>query len=353
MALPGAPVVRAHVAGPDLVRCPDGSFQVIEDNLRAPSGLTYLLAAREAVQPLVLATGIRPREIERSPEALLDALRSAAPAGVEDPYVVLLTDGPGTSSAYYEHVELARLLGLGIALVDDLHRDGDHLVHGDGEGNGGTPGRRVDVIYRRVDDERLTERDGSPTELGRLLIDPLLAGTLGCANSPGSGIADDKAIHTYVEAMISFYLDEDPILPSVPGWDLGDPAQREEAMPRLEELVIKPRSEFGGAGVLVGPLATAEELRHARAMVEAAPERYVAQVPVPLSVHPTIIDGEVRGRHVDLRPFVFTGSAATSVMSGGLTRYAREEGEMIVNSGRGGGAKDTWVLQASAEATAS
>jgi carboxylate-amine ligase len=222
----------------------------------------------------------------------------------------------------------------------------------------GAHDRELSIAMRKegehtIGELRLTERDGSPTELGRLLIDPLLAGTLGCANSPGSGIADDKAIHTYVEAMISFYLDEDPILSSVPGWDLGDPAQREEALPRLEELVIKPRSEFGGAGVLVGPLATAEELRHARAVVEAAPERYVAQVPVPLSVHPTIIDGEVRGRHVDLRPFVFTGSAATSVMSGGLTRYAREEDEMIVNSGRGGGAKDTWVLQASAEATAS
>lgn len=339
MASPGAPTVRAHVAGPDLVRCPDGTFQVLEDNLRAPSGLTYLLAAREAVQPLVIATGMRPREIEGTPEVLLEVLRGAAPEGVVDPYVVLLTDGPGLSSAYYEHREITHLLGLGLATVDELHREGDRLFHG------GADGREIDVIYRRIDDERLTERDGSATRLGQLLTEPMLAGNLGCANSPGSGIADDKAVHTYVDPMIRLYLGEEPILPSVQGWDLGDPAQREEAMARLDELVIKPRSEFGGSGVLVGPLASDDELRHARSLVEATPERFVAQVPVPLSTHPTVVEGDVRSRHVDLRPFVFTGAAATTVMPGGLTRFAREEGEMVVNSGRGGGAKDTWVLQ--------
>ena len=341
MALPGAPVVRAHAAGPDLVRCPDGNFQVLEDNLRAPSGLTYLLAAREAVQPLVLASGLQPLAIERSPGCRSQSCATPRPPASMTP-TACSSDGPGISSADYEHRELARLLGLGIATVDDLGLEGSRLVH---HADGDCAGREVDVIYRRVDDERLTGRDGEPTELGRLLIGPLLAGTLGCANSPGSGIADDKAIHTYVERMIPFYLGEDPILPSVAGWDLGDREQRAEALPRIEKLAIKPRSEFGGSGVLVGPLATADELRHARAQVEAAPERYVAQEPVPLSTHPTVVEGEVRSRHVDLRPFVFTGEAATTVMPGGLTRFAREEGEMVVNSGRGGGAKDTWVLQ--------
>lgn len=345
MAQPGAPAVRAHVAGPDLVRCPDGSFKVLEDNLRAPSGLSYLLAAREAIGPLILASGLRPRGLDRALEALLEALRSAAPEGAPgDPAIVLLTDGPGLSSAYYEHKELSRLLGLQIATTDDLWREGDRLLVRDSAADG-VGSRQVDVIYRRIDDERLTNADGSITSLGGLLIDPLLAGTLGCVNTPGTGVGDDKAVHTYVEGMISFYLGEDPVLPSVEGYDLGDRGQFEQAMPKLGELVVKPRSEFGGSGVLVGPLATEEERRHARGLVEAAPERFVAQEPIPLSTHPTMVGGELRNRHVDLRPFVITGETETTVVPGGLTRFAREEGEMVVNSGRGGGAKDTWVLQ--------
>lgn len=340
MAQSGAPPVRAHVAGPDLVRRPDGSFAVLEDNLRAPSGLTYLLAAREVLGPLILAGGLRPRPLDGALLALRAALVGAAPEGVADPHVVLLSDGPGISGAFYEHRELGRLLGLRVATAADLRREGSELLVGDGAGE-----RRVDVIYRRVDDERLLGADGVPTELGELLIGPLLAGRLGCANSPGSGVGDDKAVHTYVAAMIRFYLGEEPLLPSVPGYDLGDPAQLEEALPRLAELVIKPRSEFGGSGVLVGPLASDDEIRQARALVEAAPEHWIAQEPVPLSTHPTVVDGALRNRHVDLRPFVITGEAETTVVPGGLTRFARQEGEMVVNSGRGGGAKDTWVLQ--------
>lgn len=343
MARSGAPRVRAHVAGPDLVRCPDGVFRVLEDNLRAPSGLTYLLAAREAVGPLMLASGLRPRGLDPALEALRAVFAEAAPGGRTEPTVVLLSDGVGVSSAYYEHRELARLLDLRIATVADLHRDGDRLlVREPGEAG---PGQRVDVIYRRIDDEGLTARDGSLTELGELLVEPLLAGELGCVNSPGSGVADDKAVHVYVERMIAFYLGEEPLLESVRGYDLGDPKQREVALPRLEELVIKPRSEFGGSGVLVGPLASEEELRSARALVEATPEHFVAQEPVPLSTHPTVVDGELRSRHVDLRAFVITADTGSTVVPGGLTRFARGEGEMVVNSGRGGGAKDTWVLK--------
>jgi uncharacterized circularly permuted ATP-grasp superfamily protein len=340
MAAAGAPRVRAHVAGPDLVRCPDGRFRVLEDNARAPSGLAYVLAAREAIAPLVLASGLRPRGLDRATEALRAALVAAAPEGVEVPTIVLLTDGP-ESGPYFEHVELAHRLDLRIATMEQLSRDGERLVVAGGDGMARA---EVDVVYRRVDDERLMAADGSLTELGELLAEPLAAGRLGCVNSPGSGIADDKAVHTYVDRMVGFYLGEEPLLESVPGYDLGDPGQLEQALPRLGELVVKPRSEFGGTGVLIGPLASESELRSAAALVSARPDRFVAQEPVPLSLHPTIVDGELRSRHVDLRPFVISNGEDICVVPGGLTRFAREEGEMVVNSGRGGGAKDTWIL---------
>ena len=327
------PVV-ADVAGPDLVRGPDGEFRVLEDNLRAPSGLAYLLAARAALTPLADASGLEPRSLEPAVKALGQAIRGAAPDGGADPFVVLLNDGPG-SSAGYEHRDLAARIGMTVASIGDLHRSGDRLMLGD---------RIVDVIYRRVDDERLTAPDGGPTRLGDLLLGPLRAGALACVNSPGTGVADDKAAHVYVEEMIRFYRGEEPVLRSVPGYDLGDPEQLDRALPRLEELVIKPRSDFGGQGVVIGPLATRAELAEAVARVRSAPERFVAQEPVALSVHPTLTPGGVANRHVDLRPFVVSDGEFATVAAGGLTRFARAAGEMVVNSGRGGGAKDTWVL---------
>ncbi len=340
IAAAAAPRPCAHVAGPDLVRCPDGRFRVLEDNLRAPSGFAYLLAAREAIAPLVLASGLRPLGLDEGLCALREALSSAAPAGVTAPNVVLLTDGPG-SSAYFEHRELAARLELGLATAENLSREGERLL---APARDGGPREQVDVVYRRVDDERLTGPGGEPTALGELLTRPLLAGTLGCVNSPGSGVGDDKAAHTYVEGMIRFYLGEEPVLESVRGYDLGDPEQLEAVRPRLGEMVLKPRSEFGGSGVLVGPLASEAERRSAIAMIEARPDRYVAQEPVALSVHPTVVDGELRSRHVDLRPFVISRGEEVCVVPGGLTRFARAEGEMVVNSGQGGGAKDTWIL---------
>ena len=334
----GVAPVRAHVAGPDLVRGCDGSFSVLEDNLRAPSGLTYLLAARETLAPLLAASGLRPRGLDAALHILAAVIRSAAPPGVEDPCVVLLSDGPA-SSAYYEHRELSRRLGFPLVTMDDLRRSGERLMLRSDRGE-----RSVDVLYRRIDDERLQLSDGTPTELGELLIEPIRAGNLGCANSPGSGVADDKAVHTYVDRLISFYLDEPILLPSVPGYDLGEPDQLKAALPRLGDLVIKPRSEFGGRGVLVGPLASTAQLEEATAAVSREPHRFVAQEPVALSLHPTICDGALSRRHVDLRPFVLSSAEETFVVPGGLTRFARDEGEMVVNSGRGGGAKDTWIL---------
>jgi len=338
MSEPGMPAVRAHVAGPDLVRGADGELRVLEDNLRAPSGLAYALAARRAMAPLISASGLEPRPLDGGVTALGEMLRAAAPAGGPEPNVVALNDGQD-SSALYEHRELARLLGLRMATAADLRRRGDTLLVGEGEGE-----RAVDVIYRRVDDERLTAADGTATTLGELLIEPLRAGTIACVNSPGSGVADDKAVHTYVERMIDFYLGEPALMHSVPGRYLGEPGELERALPRLGELVIKPRSQFGGKGVVIGALASDRDLSEAAELLQRDPDRFVVQETVALSLHPTLIDGSLDGRHVDLRPFVISNEESVKVVPGGLSRFAREAGVMVVNSGRGGGAKDTWVL---------
>jgi carboxylate-amine ligase len=327
--------VVAAVAGPDLIRAPDGRLLVVEDNLRAPSGLAYLLALRAALAPLAAAAGLHPRSPEPALDALAAAIAAARPDGAGgDGRAVLLHDGPG-SSARYEHETLAAALGMTPAAPAELRRRGEELLLGE---------EPVAVIYRRVDDERLTGPGGEPTELGELMARPLRAGRLGCVNSPGTGIGDDKAIHVYVESMIRFYLDEEPILGSVPGFDLGDPEQLALAEPRLGELVIKPRSSFGGRGVTIGPIAGSAERRRAIETVRREPERWVAQEPVALSTHPTLTGDGIAARHVDLRPFVITVGEAVTVVPGGLTRFARGEGEMVVNSGQGGGVKDTWIL---------
>ena len=334
MAGEGIPAVRAHVAGPDLVRGSDGELRVLEDNVRAPSGLAYALAARDAMAPLVEASGLAPRPLEPALGALGRMLRNAAPGSPGDPRVVLLNDGP-SASAVYEHRALADLIGMEIATAGELRRRGDRVLLDDAP---------VDVIYRRVDDERLTADDGSHTPLGELLVEALAAGTVACVNSPGTGVADDKAIHTLVERMIGFYLGEPVILRSVPGRWLGEPGAAEEALGRLGEIVVKPRWDFGGSGVTIGPRASAEELASSAASIRRDPGGFVAQEAVALSVHPTVADGTLASRHVDLRPFVITDEDTVTVVPGGLSRFARAAGEMVVNSGQGGGTKDTWVL---------
>jgi carboxylate-amine ligase len=334
------PRVVAHVAGPDLVRGADGELLVLEDNMRAPSGIAYAGVARAALAPLAAACGLSPRPVEAGIEALGRMLAAAAPSGAEDARVVLVGDGDA-AAARFEHLELAATLGLEIATPDELDGDGEQLLLG------GSP---VDVLYRRVDDERLSGPDGEPTRFGELLGDPMRSGTLACVNSPGSGVADDKAIHTRVEEMIGFYLDEDPLLRSVPGRWLGGPGEAESALERLGELVVKPRAEFGGRGVVIGPVATEAELAAAAEAIAADPGAWVAQEPVALSSHPTVVGGRLESRRVDLRPFVITttGNERTedevTVVPGGLTRFARAADSMVVNSGQGGGAKDTWIL---------
>ncbi|MFL5845747.1 MAG: circularly permuted type 2 ATP-grasp protein [Solirubrobacteraceae bacterium] len=337
--LRGLPVRRwITVAGLDLVRGADGRFAVLEDNTRTPSGLAYLLAAREAVsRRVMIPAGARLRDVRGLVGVVRDALLAAAPEEIANPHAILLTDGPA-NAAHWEHVTLGEDVGLDAVTADQLVCAGDRLWVREPHGR-----RRVDVVYRRTDQERLYAADGSPTWLSELLEAPLRAGHLAVVNAFGAGVADDKLVHAYVEQMVRFYLGEEPQLPSVRTYDLSDDATLAEVLERLDQIVIKPRAGHGGRGVVIGPHATPAELAAVRELVVAAPADFVAQDTVLLSEHPTVADGELAPRHVDLRPFVISGSRR-HVVPGGLTRVALEEGEMIVNSSRNGGAKDTWVL---------
>jgi carboxylate-amine ligase len=330
---------RRHVtiAGIDCVRGADGSFLVLEDNVRTPSGISYTVAARAAVtRHLAPPQGLEP--LEPAFDALDEALRAAAPPGVEDPVVVVLSDGP-ENIAFYDHRTVADRLGLPLVALRDLRlRDGDLWARvGDGE-------LRVDVVYRRTDEDRLGHPRGGLTDIGQALFEPWVHGRLGLVNAFGTGVADDKRLHAYVEDMVRYYLGEDPLIDSVRTWDLSSPGVVDEAVERLDELVVKPRAGHGGAGVLIGPLATPQERDRARDQLRSAPVDYVVQDFSPLSLAPTIVDGELVDRHVDLRPFVFYGAGEPVALPGGLTRVAFDEGEMVVNSSRNGGAKDTWVV---------
>lgn len=332
-------VPPATVAGLDLVRDARGELRVLEDNLRMPSGASYAVAVREAVEP-ALGDGERPRRLDAHVEALGAAVHAAAPDGRGDPLAAILSDGPGCG-AWYEHRRLARELGIPVVRVPELEVERGRLFARRGRGRD-----RLDVIYRRLDDDRLSAPDGSLTPLGELLLPALASGRLRCVNAFGTGLADDKLAHAYVEEMVRFYLGEQPLLRSVPSFDLSDGRRRDEAMERLDELVLKPRDGFGGNGVTIMPRATAAQRRRAIGLVRRRPEGFVAQETVELSSHPTVCDGRLRPRRVDLRPFAVSSSAGSTAMPGGLTRFAREAGAMIVNSSRGGGCKDTWVLDA-------
>jgi uncharacterized circularly permuted ATP-grasp superfamily protein len=328
------------VAGLDVVRDSDGSFKVLEDNLRTPSGIAYAVAAREVLGAhLPPPTGLRVRSLDAAFATLGEALRAAAPESAgEHPMVVLLSDGPG-NSAFYEHATIARALGLPLVLAEQLSLRRGRLF-------ASLPGgeRAVDVVYRRTDEDRLQDEHGAPTVLAQLLLEPLLAGTLGCVNAFGTGVADDKLLHAYVEDMVGFYLGEQPLLRSVPTYDPAEPAMLEMILERIDELVIKPRSGHGGYGVVIGPHARREDLRATAAALARSPERFVAQETVMLSRHPTVTDGRLELRHIDLRPFAICSGERVHVLPGGLTRVAFERDALVVNSSQNGGSKDTWVL---------
>ena len=328
-----APPLRIGVAGLDVVRDADGVLRVLEDNVRTPSGIAYLLAARASV------TAAFPDDLADLPRPLDDAFAPLARTlGLPETSAVLLSDGP-SNSAWYEHVLMARELALPLVTLGQLE-----VAHGclyaliDG-----AP-RHVDVVYRRTDEDRLTDERGALTDVGAALYEPLRAGTLTCVNGFGTGVADDKLVHAYVEEMIRFYLGEQPLLPSVHTYDLSDPGVLRDVLDRLGELVIKPRTGHGGHGVVVGPHADVADLPKVAQAVRRDPHDYIAQDTILLSRHPTVIDGRLEPRHVDLRPFVYLTPEGAEVLPGGLTRVALDRGALVVNSSQRGGGKDTWVL---------
>jgi uncharacterized circularly permuted ATP-grasp superfamily protein len=328
----------ATVAGLDLVRDRDGELRVLEDNLRMPSGACYAVGVREAVAPEIGRT-VRPSAHGDYLEKLGEAIRAAAPEGRDEPFAVVLSDGP-ENGAWYEHERIGRELGLPIVTPGQLEARRGRLF-----ARIGRERHQVDVIYRRLDADQLTGPNGGLTELGELLVPALRSGRLRCANAFGTGLADDKLTHAYVERMIEFYLGEEPQLRSVFSYDLSDENARKEAMERLDELVIKPRGGFGGHGVTIMPRASEPERKRAVGVVRRRPEHFIAQEPVAISTHPTIRGGGLRPRRIDLRPFVITGADEQTAMTGGLTRFAQGAGEMVVNSSQGGGCKDTWVVE--------
>jgi uncharacterized circularly permuted ATP-grasp superfamily protein len=337
--------VYCHVSGCDLVRDGDGSWKVLEDNVRTPSGISYVLENRVAMTRLLpgLFSSYRVRPVDHYPALLRTALTEVAPTSAEeDATVVVWTPGP-FNSAYFEHAFLARQMGVELVEASDLVvRDATCYIRT-------TNGlQRVHAIYRRIDDDFMDPLEFRPDSLLGVpgLMRAYRAGTVAIVNAVGTGVADDKAVYPHVPDMIRFYLDEEPILANVPTYLMGDREQRAAALERLDQLVVKPVDESGGKGVFIGPGASDEELARQADEIRRRPERWIAQELVRLSTCPTASpDGELVARHVDLRPFAVFGDDI-HIVPGGLTRVALREGSMIVNSSQGGGSKDTWVLEA-------
>jgi uncharacterized circularly permuted ATP-grasp superfamily protein len=345
----GLPVPRGiyvSICGTDLVRLPDGSFAVLEDNLRVPSGVSYMLANRKVLKRvfpgLFSDYGVRP--IDHYSQALLSTLRALIPinySGRHEPTIVLLTPGI-YNSAYFEHTFLAQQMGIELVEGRDL------LVHDNIVYMRTTAGlRRVDVIYRRVDDDfidplgfRTDSRLGVPG-----LFNAYRAGNVTMANAPGTGVADDKATYAYVPKIIKYYLGQDPILDNVETFVLTDKVQRDHVLAHIGEMVVKAVGESGGYGMLIGPHSSVEQQETFRRLIKADPRNYIAQPTLALSRGPCFVDGEIGARHVDLRPYILYGEHVTLV-PGGLTRVALRRGSLVVNSSQGGGSKDTWVLRA-------
>ena len=338
--------VWAHICGSDLVRDKDGTMYVLEDNLRVPSGVSYMvenrLVTKRVFPELFEATTILP--VDDYPAQLYDTLAAISPRPLDQPNVVLLTPGI-FNSAYFEHAYLAQQMGIELVEGTDLFVADDDCVYmrtiyGP---------RRVDVIYRRIDDLFLDPEAFNPESILGVpgLMRAWIRGRVALANCPGAGVADDKVVYAFVPAMIKYYLGEEPILPNVPSYLCMDPKQREYVIANLDKLVVKPANESGGYGMLIGPRSTPEEREKFRRLIEANPRNYMAQPTLALSTAPTMMeDNTVEPRHLDLRPFILSrGSVdSTYVTTGGLTRVAMVRGSLVVNSSQGGGAKDTWIV---------
>ncbi|MGO9481978.1 MAG: circularly permuted type 2 ATP-grasp protein [Candidatus Kryptoniota bacterium] len=334
--------IHVHIAGIDLIRGEDGTFYVLEDNLRTPSGVSYMLENRDVTKRIFpdLFAGAHVKMVTNYPLILHDILVSLSPQPSRDNTVVLLTPGP-FNSAYYEHTFLARQMGIELVEARDLVID-DHKVF-----MKTTAGlRQVDVIYRRVDDEFLDPLVFRPdSALGVPgLMSAYRKGNVAIVNAVGNGVADDKAIYSYVPAMIKFYLNEDQILPNVPTYHMQDNDERELVFKNLHKMVVKQTNQSGGYGMLMGDKASDEEIKKMKADVARNPRNYIGQPIIQLSTVPCFIDGRLEPRRVDLRPYALCGPSGIEIVPGGLTRVALKEGSLVVNSSQGGGSKDTWVI---------
>ncbi|MCX7742646.1 MAG: circularly permuted type 2 ATP-grasp protein [Tepidimonas sp.] len=334
--------VWAHICGTDLVRDRDGTVYVLEDNLRVPSGVSYMLENRQLMKrlfpELFRASDILP--VDDYPQQLYETLAALSPRPGQRPVIVVLTPGI-YNSAYFEHAYLAQKMGAVLVEGSDLTVQADDCVYM--KTVAGL--RRVDVIYRRIDDDFLDPEVFRPDSVLGVpgLMRAWRAGNVGIANAPGSGVADDKVVYAYVPQIIRYYLAEEPILPNVPSWLCLDPQQCEHVLAHLDELVVKPANESGGYGMLIGPRASAAQRAHFAGLIRANPRNYMAQPTLALSTAPTLVDDHLEPRHVDLRPFVLQ-ARELHVTTGGLTRVALQPGSLVVNSSQGGGAKDTWIV---------
>jgi uncharacterized circularly permuted ATP-grasp superfamily protein len=330
------------VAGTDLIRAPSGEFVVLEDNLRVPSGVSYMLVSRQVMKRIFpeLFRKCSVQAIEHYGQALLATLRSLAPQGCAEPSIALLTPGV-YNSAYFEHAFLARQMGIQLVEGRDL------VVHDNFVYTRTTAGlRRVDVIYRRIDDDFIDpiafRSDSSLGVPG--IFNAYRAGNVSLANALGTGVADDKAVYAYVPKIIRYYLGEDPILNNVETFQMSNATERAHVLGDLEKFVVKAVGESGGYGMLVGPQSTASQRKEFCRRVEADPRNYIAQPTIHLSRAPCIAEGAIQPRHVDLRPYILFGGEKVTIVPGGLTRVALRKGSLVVNSSQGGGSKDTWVL---------
>ena len=335
--------IYIHIAGIDIVRVDADTFYVLEDNARTPSGVSYMLENREIMMRLFPELFARHRiaPVENYPDVLLATLKSVAPVSVaRDPTVVLLTPGV-YNSAYYEHSFLADKLGVELVEGHDLFVKDEFVYMRTTQGP-----RRVDVIYRRIDDDfidPLTFRPDSTLGVAGLMS-AYQAGNMTLANAVGTGIADDKAVYSFMPAIVKFYLGEELLLKNVPTWRCREPEHLAYVLDHLPELVVKEVHGSGGYGMLIGPSTSKIAIEQFRAKLKTAPKNFIAQPTLALSTCPTYVEQGVAPRHVDLRPFVLTGSKGTRIVPGGLTRVAMKEGSLVVNSSQGGGTKDTWVL---------
>lgn len=335
--------IYVHISGIDLIRGDDGTFYILEDNLRTPSGVSYMLENREVTKRLFpdLLYSSKAKMVSNYPLLLHEILLQLAPPQLSNPNVVLLTPGV-YNSAYYEHTFLARSMGIDLVEGRDLVVDNFKVYAKTTNGL-----KQVHVIYRRVDDEFLDPEVFRKDSLLGVpgLIGAYAKGNVAIVNALGNGVADDKAVYNYVPAMIKYYLNEDPILPNVPTYELSDPEQREHVFKNIHSMVIKRTNQSGGYGMLMGNSATDKEIADFIIAVEKEPRSFIAQPIIKLSTVPCFIDGKFVPRHVDLRPYALCGPDGVEIVPGGLTRVALKEGSLVVNSSQGGGSKDTWVIE--------